>query len=1027
MSVSASGRVETPVAARIREIGRDLIAAEQGGPRPWNRAWWDDRLMSVAMADPATKVQLFRFVDALPALHGPDTIRRHLIEYLDEAGDDVPGLIRKPLDWLPDGPRFDRLLAWTARKGAHHMASRFIAGDSAQHVLPAILRMRHNHRAFTVDMLGEAILSDPEADAYQAECLRLLDGLTRGLEAEPTIPQIDRDDRGPLPRVNLSLKLTSLAPRFDPLYTDASKRDALNRLRPVLRRAREVGAYVHVDMEFYAVKDLTLELFREVLMEPEFRDWPDAGIVIQAYLKDALGDLEMLRDWAARRGAPVTIRLVKGAYWDFETTHCRQVGWPVPVFEHKPDTDANYERCSRLLLESREHLRPAFGSHNVRSISNVLATAESLRMPPGAFELQMLYGMGGALEQALVDRGYRVRIYTPVGQMLPGMAYLVRRLLENTSNDSFLRASRLDNRPASLLLSDPAEEPSPMSRTDRRDARTPSGKLPPFANEPPTDFSRAENREAMARAIAEVRSKLGRFHSHLAFAGANGVGASGASKPDAAQHIISTDPCDPSVVVGFVAKASAQDAESAVSRAQEALDGWAGTPARERAAVLLRAAALMRKQKFELAAWMLVETAKPWRESDADVAEAIDFCEFYAREMIQRAEPEAHDVPGETNRIDYLPRGVAVVIPPWNFPLAIPCGMTAAALVAGNPVLLKPAEQSPIIAWHLARIFHEAGLPPNVLQYVPGTGEEVGQALVNHDHVALIAFTGSRDVGLLINRQAADTKPTQHHVKRVIAEMGGKNALIIDSDADLDEAVVGVLASAFGYSGQKCSACSRVIVIGGVYDAFLKRLAEAAQTLPIGPADDPATAVNPLIDADATDRFHRYAQIARSEGRVIVERKVPPELAGRSGQYVGPIIVADVDPKARIAQEEVFGPILAVLKPVADLDEALRVAHATPYALTGGLYSRSPAHVDAVRQRLRVGNVYINRPITGALVNRQPFGGFKLSGVGSKAGGSTYLDEFLLTRVVTENTLRRGFAPEEPQAGVATVAAGGPA
>ena len=418
----------------------------------------------------------------------------------------------------------------------------------------------------------------------------------------------------------------------------------------------------------------------------------------------------------------------------------------------------------------------------------------------------------------------------------------------------------------------------------------------------------------------------------------------------------------------------------------------------------------MRQRRFELAAWEIFECGKPWREADADVAEAIDFCEFYAREMIRLAEPRRRDVAGETNACEHIPRGVAVVIPPWNFPLAIPCGMTVAALVAGNTVVLKPAEQSPVIAWQLVRILLEAGLPPGAIAYLPGRGEEVGQALVNHPGVDLIAFTGSRDVGLADQPPGRPDPPGQDHVKRVIAEMGGKNAIIVDDDADLDEAVVGVVQSAFGYSGQKCSACSRVIVLEGIYDAFLARLVEAARAIKIGPADDPETLVGPVIDAEARKRINDYRQIAMQEGRVVLDSDVG-ELAD-VGTFVGPLIVADVAPQARIAQEEIFGPVLAVLK-ASDLDEALRIANGTRYALTGGLYSRSPVHIERVKREFVVGNLYINRGITGALVDRQPFGGFKLSGIGTKAGGSDYLLEFLLTRSITENTMRRGFAPED--------------
>ena len=419
----------------------------------------------------------------------------------------------------------------------------------------------------------------------------------------------------------------------------------------------------------------------------------------------------------------------------------------------------------------------------------------------------------------------------------------------------------------------------------------------------------------------------------------------------------------------------------------------------------------------------ILECGKPWREADADIAEAIDFCEYYAREMIRLDQSEARDVPGETNRIEHIARGVVVVIPPWNFPLAIPCGMTVAALVAGNAVILKPAEQSPLIASFLYRTLTEAGLPPGVLSFLPGRGEVVGQALVDHPGVDMICFTGSRAVGLEINRRAAEIKPKQDHVKRVIAEMGGKNATIIDDDADLDEAVVGVIRAAFGYAGQKCSACSRAIVLEPIYDAFVARLAEAAKALRVGPADDPDTNVGPVIDADARKRIEEYQGIAGTEGRIVAKIDVS-HLSDR-GHYVGPMVVADVEPSARIAREEIFGPILAVMK-ARDLDHALEIANGTEYALTGGLYSRSPANIARVKREYRVGNLYINRPITGALVDRQPFGGFKMSGIGgSKAGGSDYLKEFLLGRTVTENTMRRGFAPDLDVAQPSAVLASG--
>jgi RHH-type proline utilization regulon transcriptional repressor/proline dehydrogenase/delta 1-pyrroline-5-carboxylate dehydrogenase len=600
------------------------------------------------------------------------------------------------------------------------------------------------------------------------------------------------------------------------------------------------------------------------------------------------------------------------------------------------------------------------------------------------------------------------------------MAYLVRRLLENTSNDSFLKASFTAYARVDDLLRNPEEVGTMWGVRSRArgssgtpaaadggdgDGRAQGLALAPFSNEPPTDFTRTENRERFRAALAEVRGAIGRSYPLVLRD----------QELATSETFASYDPGDPSRAIGWFPRAGAEEARKAVAVAREAFPAWSGMPAEERAAVLIRAAAILRRRKFTLAAWEVYECGKPWREADSDIAEAIDFCEYYAREMIRLSAGWHRDVPGETNANAPLARGVAVVIPPWNFPLAIPTGMTVAALVTGNAVVLKPSERSPMMAHHLASVLAEAGLPPGVLTLLPGFGD-AGQALVDDPGVDVIAFTGSRDVGLEINRRAAAPFAGQDHVKRVIAEMGGKNAIIIDDDADLDEAVVGVLQSAFGYAGQKCSACSRVIVLEPIHDAFLARLVEAARALTVGPADDPETFVGPVIDPRARQRIEDYVRIAASEGEIVLATDVGP-LATR-GSFVGPHIVAGVRPEARIAQEEVFGPVLAVIK-ARDLGDALAIANGTVYALTGGLYSRSPANIARVKHGFRVGNLYINRSITGALVERQPFGGFKLSGIGTKAGGPDYLKEFLLTRTVTENTMRRGFAPEEVTQGAA--------
>jgi len=521
--------------------------------------------------------------------------------------------------------------------------------------------------------------------------------------------------------------------------------------------------------------------------------------------------------------------------------------------------------------------------------------------------------------------------------------------------------------------------------------------IPPFRNEPVRRFTDESERIAFAAALETVRARLGGIYPLSV----------GGQDRSTAQRLNSINPAEPSQIVGIAGSASAADAQESVSAALEAFAAWRQTPVGERAAILLRAAELMRRRRDELAAWEVFEAGKPWREADADVCEAIDFLEYYAREALRLWPGHTLDVPGETNRYFYEPRGVVVVISPWNFPLAILCGMSAAAVAAGNSVVMKPAPQTPVIAWHYARILHEAGLPAGVLNYLPG-GDEAGEALVRDPRVAMIAFTGSVPVGTHIRRAAAEIAPGQEHVKHVIAELGGKNAIIIDADADLDEAVLGTVASAFAYAGQKCSACSRAIVVGDLYESFLRRLTEAASSVRMGPPIDPGVLLGPVIDREAYDRIRRVIQEAEAYARPLL-RPQPQDNSG--GYFIGPTIFADVPPDSYLAQNEVFGPVLAVFR-APDFDDALESANSTRYALTGGVYSRSPGHLQAARQRFRVGNLYLNRKITGAIVGRQPFGGFKLSGTDAKAGGPDYLLHFVNARCVTENTIRRGFAPD---------------
>jgi RHH-type proline utilization regulon transcriptional repressor/proline dehydrogenase/delta 1-pyrroline-5-carboxylate dehydrogenase len=979
--------------AKTQEIAKQLLAATQenrsflGSLRDQMR--WDDKLLAWAMSNPGLRVQLFRFIDTLPALGSKPEIAAHLQEYLGDESVELPAALKGMLNFANPDSMPGQVAATTVSTAVETLAHKYISGENIKQVIKTVERLRKDKMAFTIDLLGEAVITEAEAQSYLERYLELMQQLVEASKNWSKIPAIDEADGEALPRVQVSVKLTAFYSQFDPLDAKGSEERVSDRIRILLRRAKELGASVHFDMEQYAYKDLTLNILQKLLLEDEFRQRTDVGMTIQAYLRDSYEDAKKLIAWLQQRGYPLTIRLVKGAYWDQETIKAEQKHWPQPVYNDKAATDANFEAITQLLLENHQYVYAAIGSHNVRSQALAIAIAESLNVPRRNFEMQVLYGMGDKLAKALVDQGYRVRVYCPYGELLPGMAYLIRRLLENTANSSFLRQN-LENRPVEELLARPEVDLAHAKAQSRKDEEG-------FAGAADMDYAEEEERLKAVRAFQGVRQQLGKTYLPLI----------DGEYVETSESVDSLNPSNFSEVVGKVGLMSVEQAERAMRAAKAAFPGWRKTPVKERAGVLRRAADLMEVRRAELSAWIVLEVGKPVKEADAEVSEAIDFCCYYAAEMERLDAGVVYDVAGETNRYIYQPRGIAVVISPWNFPLAIACGMTVAALVAGNCTLLKPAETSSVITAKLTEILIEAGIPKGVFQYVPGKGSQVGAYLVNHPDTHIIAFTGSQEVGCRIYAEAATLKPGQKHMKRVIAEMGGKNAIIVDESADLDQAVVGVVQSAFGYSGQKCSACSRVIVVQPIYEAFVRRLVEATKSLNIGEAELPSTQVGPVIDANARDRILEYIEKGKAEAQVALELPAPEH-----GYFIGPVIFSEVAPDAIIAQQEIFGPVLAVTK-VKDFTEALAVANGTNYALTGGLYSRTPSHIEQAQEDFEIGNLYINRNITGAIVARQPFGGFKLSGVGSKAGGPDYLLQFLEPRTITENIQRQGFAPIE--------------
>lgn len=973
----------------VKLKGEEILKRMEGQSKVslFSKDYWYGSIMDWSMKNEKFKTQMFRFVDVLPTLSSGNEVAKHLKEYFSESGEDLPSVFNVGLGL---GSLAPSLMAGAIRKNVTSMAKMFITGENPDDALPVLKKARKNKICFTVDILGEATLSETEAQEYQSKYLELISWLAKDADKWDEVSQIDTDAWGPIPKVNVSVKMTAVYSQINDKAWDSTKTTVKERLRPIFRLAKDKGVFLNLDMEQYSVKHLTVEIFKELISEPEFKSYPHFGCVVQAYLRDSLQDLKDLAEFAKVRGTPFTIRLVKGAYWDYETIDAEQRRWTIPVYTNKAETDANYEDCTMFLLDNYKLLKPALASHNVRSISNALVAAENKGVPLNALEIQMLYGMADPIKKALTDMGVRVREYAPVGELIPGMAYLVRRLLENTSNESWLRSKFAENQSTDKLLQDPK---SVMIKT--------SGELKidnHFHNEALKDFAVPQVRKDLMTAMQSLEKQL----------------------PVAVPVILNgkslqtgklIDRVNPSMTSQLIAKvqcATSEQANQAVEIAAKAWPAWRKTTAQYRADLLNKLADLMTKNKNSLIASQIYEVGKPWAEADADVAEAIDFCRYYARDILSvNPGQKVGNIPGESSHYHYQSRGVCVVIAPWNFPFAIIAGMAAGALVTGNTVVMKPAEQSSLIAYDLMKLMQEAGFPADVVHFLPGLGEEVGAALVDHPKTATIAFTGSKAVGLHILKQAAIVQPGQTSVKRCIIEMGGKNAVIIDNDADLDEAIDGVVYSAFGFAGQKCSAASRVIVLEEVYDKFVSRLVDATKSIKVRSALDPEAYLGPVVDQEACERIKSTIQEAKKKHKVLFEMEV-----SNTGYFVGPTIFGEVDPRSDLAQNEIFGPVLAVIK-AKNIDEAIEFANCTEYALTGGLFSRSPANIAKVSADFECGNLYINRGITGAMVDRHPFGGFKMSGLGSKTGGPDYLKQFMEPRVITENLLRRGFAPTE--------------
>ena len=1083
----------------VFKMGVELLEESRKQDRLFlEKNWWYQKMLSWTMQKQSLKTSLFRFIDVLPNLSTDEDFLSHWREYFKD----------EDLRFVTSGVGAvaPSLLVKTIRKQITNVAKMFITGSHIKESLPVISKNWEQGFAFSLDILGEEVLSEKEAESYFKAYLSSMEELKLASWSHQKTLQNDLD--GEIPTINLSVKLSALFSQVKLEAWDYSKEQIKKRLRPLMQKAITDFCFINVDMEDYHHKDLYTEVFKELLMEEEFKDYPHFGTVLQAYLKESLDDLKAWLSFCKKRKQKMTIRLVKGAYWDSEYLLHRQKNWPIPVWTKKEETDLNFEKALALLFQDSECVKIAIGSHNVRSIA--CALAQHKKHPEALLEFQFLYGMAEGLAKTLKERGYLTRFYCTMGELIPGMSYLVRRLLENSANQSFILNSLMTNQSPEELLSSPEEalsqkgpshkavsqqgffqgelsqrdcsqqnisqqgffqesvsqrgsyqqgpfqagmsqrvssqqgslqqsvfqkDSSQQNMSQRKNSKwgfSSAKKLPfinrifkktslqtrsslykageffhtkaglegGFTNFPVPDFSKKQNRELFQKALQKWES---RFPVQLPLPYYYKTHGALNSTP-AEEIFLRKNPNKKNQIISKTPFLNREQTLEAIEAAYRFFPKWKATSASQRVIYLKNTAELLKENFFSLASLQVYEVGKTWEEASADVAEAIDFCSFYAESYESLSVSKLTDeVAGEESFLRQEPIGLVAVIAPWNFPLAILTGMLTAPLVCGNTVLVKPAEQSSLTAYELISLLLKAGFPKESFVFLPGRGEEVGEALVEHPKVSVVSFTGSLEVGQgIFNKISSQRKG----FKRVVLEMGGKNAIVIDSSADLDLAVRGVIESAFGFQGQKCSACSRVILLENIYEKFLSRWIPAIESLMIGEVKNPAHSLGALVDENSAQRVKDFLQ--KQKEKLIYKY---PGGETSNHQLIAPTVYLTQNPQSDLMQKELFAPVVVCFK-AKTIDEAIDVLNQTPLGLTAGLYSRHPGHIEIFKSRVEVGNVYINRNCTGAVVKRHPFGGRKHSGLGSKAGQADYLKQFLQAKVVTENQMRRGFSPE---------------
>ena len=962
------------VEALTQQIGRSIVdRLKRRSPTMLDEAWWQDRMLLWAAWDSGVREQMYRFAAAYPSLRDYRSITRHLNEIYDFVAKESGPCERLAPEVPEENMILGRAMVWGIRRNFGRLARRFVASPETTELVNLLDDLRGQGHAAVLKLVATDPVTADDADRIANQYEEWLGEFQQETLFWPDVRQLDFDHHGPIPRLPILVQASKLEPVA---FTDNDYPARLKkRITGLLKQALENGTSILFDVEPCRHEHTVLTMILDLLAKKPFRELTNVGLSIAADRVNAEDTLAEISARIEKRGTPIRLRLLECCRTNEESILHRYYNWPVPV-DSVANSRARFERLVNSALAQTDCLLPIVCSHRLRPISNALALSEAANLPTAAIEFEFPMGFGHDIGRLLVEQGHRVRTNVPVGPEVESLALLAREMLRNPSCDFIVQDHQDLEKDTEELLMKPEE----TDATDKLETAT-------FSNEPLLDFGSEDERDALDAALEEVQSQLGNDYALLI----NGRAEDGRS------HITSRNPAQPKEIIGTVAAASADQVSEAIDAARRAWLQWAKNSTNWRAEYLELIAAEFRNRRHEMMAWCMLECGMCRADANREVTSAIDFCMYYAWQIRHLDCVQQIAAPGESTEVVFRSRGVAVIISPASSPLAVLAGMTAAAIVAGNTAVIKPAEQASVVAWQFADLCMNAGIPDGVVNLLTGSGEELGPTLAGSPNVDIVAFTGSRTAGMEVNFAAAQHESTGRGVKRIVAQLNGNNAAIVDDDVDIDAAVAGVMSSAFAFSGQQCFHVSRLITVGNVHDKFLQRFYEVLQDTKIGNPLKPATVIGPVMNAQAKEETSSLVDELREEEDVeIVQHEMTPD----SGQYVPPTVISGLPEDHSVLEREFDAPILFVQQ-AKDFDQALSLANDYHSNLVTVVFSQSPGNLDQARLMLRTGNLFLNRSTNGPMVHRHPFGGFQMSGSGVQAGGPSYLQEFVVPVAVT--------------------------